>query len=147
MTEKQMYNWVKKHLPDALWQRIETSTAAGVPDVNYMFKQGVEGWIELKGSASISWKKSKNPKMNDKVFRLKIRPAQTAWIKERLSYGGRVFLLCWLKEGLMALIKPTSFKANDGDHVYCRGADTIEIFMTEQGAETLRAALTSRNRG
>ena len=47
MTEKKFWQSLKRLLPDVHWQRIETTTASGVPDVNGCYKAG-EFWLELK---------------------------------------------------------------------------------------------------
>lgn len=46
-TETKLYAWLKKKIPGAQFQRIETSTTAGVPDV-YLCHCGWSIWVELK---------------------------------------------------------------------------------------------------
>lgn len=66
------------YLPSAHWQAVETwAIGAGVPDHNYCFPEGREGWVEHKVTGT------------DKVI---LRPAQIAWAERRVRAGGRVFL-------------------------------------------------------
>ena len=68
---------IRKHIPQADWQAIESgTTGGGIPDLNGCF-DGVEFWIECKATAG---------------WRVKIRPAQVAWTERRMRHGGRVFL-------------------------------------------------------
>lgn len=83
-TERDLYNWLRSNL-HGHWQRIETTTGSGVPDVNRCHK-GVESWFELKvhtGPAIILPEKAEK----------KARGAQVGWMKERSAHGGRCFLL------------------------------------------------------
>lgn len=65
-------------LPQADWTSVETwSTGRGVPDVNYCFPGGIEGWIEFKQTSE--WK-------------VDMRPEQVAWIERRVRHGGRIFI-------------------------------------------------------
>ena len=66
------------HLKSAHWQPCETwSTGKGVPDTNYCFPGGIEGWIEFKKT---------------ETFRLDISPEQVSWAETRMRRGGRIFL-------------------------------------------------------
>lgn len=66
------------HLKQAHWQSVETwSTGKGVPDVNYCFPDGIEGWVECKKT---------------ETFRLDISPEQVSWAETRMRRGGRVFI-------------------------------------------------------
>jgi len=86
--ESKLYQRIKKHIKDAHFQRIETSTIQGVPDINYCI-EGVEGWIELK------------------VSRGKLSRFQKVWIYTRLKHGGRVFILVSVpRERALKLFKP-----------------------------------------
>lgn len=68
----------QKHLPSAHWQPVESwSTGQGVPDVNFCFPGGIEGWIENK--ATDGWA-------------VDISPHQIAWLERRARAGGRVFV-------------------------------------------------------
>jgi hypothetical protein len=62
-------------MPDGDWQPIETGgTVQGVPDSNYCFSGGVEGWVEFK--LTHGWA-------------VKIRPMQIGWLERRSLRGGR----------------------------------------------------------
>jgi hypothetical protein len=66
-------------MPEAHWQAIETwAIAAGVPDTNYCFPGGIEGWIEFK--------QTKTNRIGN------IKPAQIAWAERRTRVGGRIWL-------------------------------------------------------
>jgi hypothetical protein len=68
-----------KHLKhECQWVPIETGMVIeGVPDSNYCFDGGIEGWVEFK--ATDGWRP---------VF----RPHQVAWIDRRSRLGGRVWM-------------------------------------------------------
>lgn len=68
---------LREHLRDGDWNSIETGfTAGGVPDSNYCFPGGKEGWVE--GKLTHGWK-------------VKVRPAQVGWMDRRSRKGGRCF--------------------------------------------------------
>tara|TARA_Y100000310_G_C20613886_1_gene779526 strand:+ start:581 stop:976 length:396 start_codon:yes stop_codon:yes gene_type:complete len=88
--ETKFYNSFKKAMPP-WWhfQRIETTTDSGVPDVNLYipstdYLKGIQWWIELKAT-------------NSTVY---IRPSQNAWIKKRLSMGCKVAIIAKTKNEL-----------------------------------------------
>jgi hypothetical protein len=68
----------QKHLPDAHWQAVETwGIAPGVPDAEFCFPGGYQGWIEFKVT---------------KLSATTITAQQVAWLERRCRYGGRAFL-------------------------------------------------------
>ena len=70
---------LRRHLPDGDWTSVETgATAGGVPDSNYCFPGGVEGWVE--GKRTLAW-------------RVEIRPLQVSWLSRRSRHGGRCFVM------------------------------------------------------
>lgn len=75
--ESKLYQEIKKLLPNAHFQRIETSVGLGVPDVNGCL-DGIEFWLELKVSSN---------------KRSVLSKYQKAWIIRRGKAGGRVFIL------------------------------------------------------
>lgn len=82
MTEKDLWQKVKRLLPFVHWQRIETVTSAGVPDVNGCYN-GREAWIELKmltGTRKLRFKHN-------------LQPTQVAWLTRREHQGGRTFVM------------------------------------------------------
>jgi hypothetical protein len=69
-----------KHLKHGChWTAIETGTTTveGVPDSEYCFEGGWQGWLEFK--ATEGWKPI-------------IRPHQIAWIDKRVRLGGTVWI-------------------------------------------------------
>jgi len=60
------------------WTTIETGRAqAGVPDTNYLTRDGVEGWVECKATAANM---------------VKFESEQIGWLHRRARYGGRAFV-------------------------------------------------------
>ncbi len=148
MTEKQMYTWLKKNVPDVLWQPIESSTGEGISDLNYLFNNGAEGWLELKGSASIAFRRNDDNIVSRRNFTLKVRPAQIAWILSRRQFRGRAFILCLLEKGLMGILLPSVIK----NAVYEKGrmalstGEVIQVPMDESGVYQLIEVLSARVR-
>lgn len=69
---------LREHLVSADWTAVETgATAGGVPDCNFCFPGGVEGWVENKKTSG---------------WTVRFRPAQVGWIARRVRHGGRVFV-------------------------------------------------------
>jgi hypothetical protein len=76
-TEKRnVYELLRKNLPEIHWQRIENVAGTGVADVNGCC-DGVEFWSESKVA---------------KNGEFEIRPDQIAWLTLRRRHGGRVFV-------------------------------------------------------
>jgi hypothetical protein len=72
----------RQHLPQAQWTSIETgAVSGGVPDSEYCFDGGAQGWIEFKKIDS-GWF----------VKPTKSWVAQVAWISRRVRLGGRVYV-------------------------------------------------------
>lgn len=70
---------LREYLPDGDWCSVETGgTAGGVPDSNYCFRGGTEGWVEGKKTAG---------------WLVAVRPSQIGWIMRRTRRGGRVSIL------------------------------------------------------
>ena len=66
-----------KHLP-GVWTAIETGeTSRGVADSNFLFKGGIEGWVEYKQTQT------------NKIKRTTSWPFQIGWHMRRARYGGR----------------------------------------------------------
>lgn len=77
MSDGNLRNIFTQHLT-AHFQPIETwSTGQGVPDTNYCFAGGHEGWIENKLTAANA---------------VDISSYQVAWLERRARVGGRVFV-------------------------------------------------------
>tara|TARA_R100001530_G_scaffold2574_1_gene4177 strand:+ start:579 stop:953 length:375 start_codon:yes stop_codon:yes gene_type:complete len=82
MTEKAFWQQIKRALPYVHWQRIETGTGQGVPDVNGCIG-GDEFWLELKIA--------QGNKVN-------ITPNQIAWLMQRIDAGGKAWIIVKKKE-------------------------------------------------
>ena len=68
----------RDRITSAMWVSVETGmTAQGVPDANYCFPGGVEGWVEYKQT---------------KAHAVTFRPAQVGWLLRRERFGGRAFV-------------------------------------------------------
>ncbi len=90
MTEKKFWQALKRLLPDVHWQRIETTTGCGIPDVNGCYKAG-EFWLELKvlkGKHSLSFQSS-------------LKPLQSAWLFKRWLAGGRCFIAACYEDEIL----------------------------------------------
>jgi len=75
MKESEFYQTLVNATPKQwMWQRIETTTALGVPDVNLFGPSLGEMWIETKLAKS---------------GRTILRSAQHAWIIKRIYLGGK----------------------------------------------------------
>ena len=86
MTEKAFWQQIKRALPYVHWQRIETGTGQGVPDVNGCIG-GDEFWLELKIA------------QGNKV---KITPGQIAWLMQRIDAGGKAWIIVKKKEQIFS---------------------------------------------
>ena len=77
----------RDYLPDAHWTAIESSmTAGGIPDHEFCFKGGIQGWIEHKKC------ETDGPIAHVKTL-------QIGWLERRCRYGGRAFVAVrWLCE-------------------------------------------------
>ncbi len=86
MTERQLYGRLRRRLPRAHFQRIESRVGPGVPDVNMCYR-GCESWIELKVVS--------RPKLGGPIHP-RVRAAQVAWLARRRKAGGNAWLLLGL---------------------------------------------------
>lgn len=69
---------LRPRMPTAQWSTIETgAVAGGVPDNEYCFAGGIQGWLELKQTHG---------------WQVKFKPGQVAWIHRRYRLGGRVWI-------------------------------------------------------
>jgi hypothetical protein len=83
VTERQLYGRLRRRVPRAHFQRIESRVGPGVPDVNMCYR-GVESWLELKVV--------KRPKRGGPLHP-RVRAAQVAWLARRRKAGGNAWLL------------------------------------------------------
>lgn len=96
-TEKNLLDALKRGLPRVDFLRIETMTLSGVPDVNYAYENGIEGWIELKMG---------NPRL---------KPSQVAWHTRAIANHRRAFILTLLKDSYV-LYRTNRFIKVDSVH-------------------------------
>lgn len=82
MSEKAMWEAIRPVMNGLHPVRIESSTAEGIPDVNY-----THGWIELKYARV--WPKRKTTPLRLAHFTVE----QRAWLTERWASGGKTFVL------------------------------------------------------
>jgi len=76
----------RQNLREAQWTSIETgATAAGVPDSEFIFPGGCQGWIEFKRAYG---------------SRVRLRPEQVGWLLTRSRMGGRCFVAVRSEEDL-----------------------------------------------
>ncbi len=86
-TEAGLWKWLRDHVPQGHWVRLENSIGLGTPDVTYKVLRGSEGWIELKhcdddcGPEAIPFK------------RKGLRKEQVFWIEDRVAAGGLVWIV------------------------------------------------------
>lgn len=76
MSDGNLRQIFRKHLPSVHWQSIETIIGRGTPDINGCLN-GKEFWIENKSTSG---------------WAVKFEEGQVAWHEQRLRAGGRVFL-------------------------------------------------------
>lgn len=80
--ESRMWGRLRPHLAGLDPHRIDVSSSLGVPDVSY-----AHGWIELK--RTVAW-----PRRSGTNLRIPtLTPEQRGWGRQRVTAGGRCFLL------------------------------------------------------
>ena len=68
----------RERFPEAHWTSVETGgTGLGIPDSEYCFPGGVQGWVEFKLTRARA---------------VRVSPEQVAWAERRSRVGGRVYL-------------------------------------------------------
>lgn len=105
MSEHHLWNRVRNNLSyRGHFTRIESPISPGIPDVNYLFTNGAEGWIELKF-------KEPPAKKTTAIFKHKgLRREQIIEIGRRIRLNGRVWILAgvgrhlYLVHGLHATV-------------------------------------------
>jgi len=97
MNESTIYTKLKKKMPELMWNRIESSTSPGIPDMFSIYRHesisekpaGLVNWIEAK--------KCKVPARDESKMPVKIQPTQTAWLMHARKNGARVFIAVLLE--------------------------------------------------
>ncbi len=113
----------RDNLPEAQWTSIETGgTGLGIPDAEYCFTPGRQGWIEFKKTAATA---------------VKIAPEQVSWLERRVRMGGRCFLIVRQQcpAGLRRARKDALFiyRGHQARAVLLNGLDTPPIDCYEGG--------------
>lgn len=103
--EKKFYEWLRPYLPGH-YQRIETTTGSGVPDLNVCYL-GTETWVELKAP------------LDGKVL---LRKEQYAWMKRRCHDGGRCIVMA-RTEGYIAVW----YMDNISVHSYGKSCKYVQV--------------------
>lgn len=129
MTDGGLRQLYRQHLKNAQWTAIETgATAGGVPDCEFCFPNGAQGWIENKQT---------------KHWAVKMRPAQIGWLMRRWRMGGRCFIGVrraddefWLLKGEYAMLLSQSGLADTPNMYVWKGGprnwdwQQIEMMLT-----------------
>jgi len=98
MTEKDLYQSLKRALPYIWFTRIETGTQSGVPDISYCTPECIDGWIELKIGAP------------------RLKPSQVAWHTKAIAWKRRAFILTAIPTGGFQLYRTDKFCPIDTKH-------------------------------
>lgn len=118
MTENDIYKKLCK-IPNFYWQRIESTTSSGIPDLNGIHN-GIEFWVELK------------------IGIPRLRPAQVAWHTKAKAQGRRVFILSSYEEGY-TLWKGITYKPIGQGHL----TPTNRPLIMSPGLEDITPYLTT----
>jgi len=117
---------LRSYLPLGDWVSVETgATAGGVPDSNYCFSPGREGWVENK--KALGWQ-------------VAIRPSQIGWIMRRTRRGGRASVLI-RKEDTLYWVKGSDLEEwsrlghlnSKGEAVMCPLKNWDKCWVSEGG--------------
>ena len=86
-SETSLWNTFKRNMkPYGVYDRHEDKLNLGVPDVSYVMRNRISGWIELKYVVEY-------PKRENTLFRIKhFTQEQKAWLRRRGTAGDN----CWL---------------------------------------------------
>lgn len=95
----QLRSIFSQNLRSAQWTPIESGlTIQGIPDSEYCFPGGIQGWVEHKQTNGWQIKKTKS------------WPFQVAWISRRVRMGGRVFVAIRRKSDQLWLVHGSQIK-------------------------------------
>jgi hypothetical protein len=126
--EQLVYAWVMAKLPTSCHvQRIESSTAPGIPDIN-LIVDDTEVWLEVKAEQRTSG------------GQVRVRKEQWAWMKRRALAGGVCGVLDKSSRGIWSLWgirKQTTARPSSEGHVVIEAEDDF----TGAGSELLMEAL------
>lgn len=83
--ESNLWSTIKRNLPNVHWQRIESTTGVGIPDINGCYN-GCDFWIEIKYLDAFPKRPATPVRINH------FTAEQKLWLKRRGEVGGRVLL-------------------------------------------------------
>lgn len=86
MLESGMYATLIKLLPSIHWQRIESSTGVGIPDITYATRR-ITGRMETKDIAAM-------PKRASTNIKIPWRPGQLSWYRKYRAKTECPYILC-----------------------------------------------------
>ena len=86
MSEATLWKWLRPRLPPGHYERIESPTSPGVPDVHYQLANRRRGWIELKHTRQKSGRPFRDGKKG-------MRRSQILWWKSYLEHNGDGYLI------------------------------------------------------
>lgn len=117
--ERKFWMWLRQKTPMVHWQRIETTTGPGVPDINGCY-MGKDTWIELK--------------INIPKKGVLLRKEQYAWITKRNMKGGRIYVLAWnqLTEMCELYAPPLTVEKYANTHKYVRVLTPPKVYFKKQ---------------
>jgi hypothetical protein len=102
----------RQNLPKAQWTAVETGlTAQGVPDAEYVFPGGDQGWVECKRSSA---------------WAVSVRPLQVAWVLRRVRLGGRCFVAVRRRDDELWLLWGSQIKSLAAEGL--RGATALGVW-------------------
>jgi uncharacterized protein YecT (DUF1311 family) len=115
----------RDHLPAAQWSSIETgATAGGVPDSEFCFEGGHQGWLEFKRVSG---------------WRVVLQPAQIAWISRRDRMGANVWIAA-RKDNVLYMLHGTHVHALHDDGLQAHAGPGCGVVGRAAGRGTRSSA-------
>ena len=116
--EANFYNTLVRNFPEWDFQRIETLTSNGVPDVHVCIPPGTEFWVELKAP-------------NTKNGATNLRMEQYAWGMKRANKGGNVWVFSKYLNHIKAWRFPIEVAPSSKGHVSIISPPTFTRPLTD----------------
>lgn len=110
--EARFYDQLVRRFPDWDFQRIETLTSNGVPDVHICIPFELEFWCELKAPMTTKGQTC-------------LRMEQYAWGMRRSAAGGKVWVLSRYKETVAGWVYPFGAEPASKGHVSIKAQPTF----------------------
>ena len=121
--EANFYQTITRKFPDWLFQRIETLTSQGVPDVHVCTDLGYEFWLELKATMT----------KEGKTF---LRMEQYAWGMRRARLLGQVWVWSKYTDHVKMWAYPFNAAPARKGHVSIESSPTFSFPMKEFNQNT-----------